>query len=70
MNAMAESRNLIREMEQILSDQVGTECPACGAECTWVPDYDGHNLPDRRIAPDHSRECVIVKARQFLGKED
>ncbi len=63
MNAMAESRSLIAEMERLLSDQVDDECPGCaGWKCP---------APEQHVGPfHHEPDCVIRRARLFLGKEE
>ncbi len=58
MNAMAESRSLIAEMERLLSDQVSTECPGCMATGPFTEKFE------------HEPDCVIRRARLFLGKEE
>jgi hypothetical protein len=61
MNAMAESRSLIAEMERLLSDQVNVTCPGC----------DGWGDPALATSAfNHEPDCVIRRARLFLGKEE
>jgi hypothetical protein len=58
--------SLIKEMEQILSDQVAVECPACDEKGSWIPGKSVIPRPRFFHAPD----CVIRKARIFIGREE
>ena len=66
MNAMAESRKIISDLEEVLSAQIGgesLECPVCGAQ-------SGEPDPAKRPRPlEHNESCALIRARRFLGKE-
>lgn len=66
MNAMAESRKIISDLEQVLSDQIGgesLECPVCGAQ-------SGEPDSGKRPRPlEHFEGCALMRARRFLGRE-